>query len=263
MTQLDIYQQFVHLSRYSRWREDLKRRENWKSTVDRYISFFSEKFPDKYPKELIRDAILNLEVMPSMRALMTAGPALERDAISGFNCLSGDTLVTTLEYGIVPIETLKGKEVHIVDGNGKWVRSTCKSYGKQHLYKITFNTSGSGRFSIKATKDHRWILKDGSEKITQDLNKNDRLASVSAPENTTIDINSNDINKNPGFGMIDGVSYYGYEEVFCFDVPTTHSFLLSKNLLTGNCTFVAIDHPRALDEILYALMCGSGVRILC
>jgi ribonucleoside-triphosphate reductase len=81
------YQTFVHLSRYARWREDLKRRETWDETVDRYISFFANRFPDKgIDFEELRAAITNLEVMPSMRCLMTAGPALERDNVAGYNC---------------------------------------------------------------------------------------------------------------------------------------------------------------------------------
>lgn len=78
-------QEYVHKSRYARWRKDLGRRETWEETVDRYVTYFGNKFP-LFPKETIRNAILNLETMPSMRALMTAGEALERDPIAGFNC---------------------------------------------------------------------------------------------------------------------------------------------------------------------------------
>lgn len=78
-------QEFVHKSRYARWRQDLGRRETWPETVQRYVDYFSNKFPH-YPAKRVYDAILNLRVMPSMRALMTAGPALERDPMAGFNC---------------------------------------------------------------------------------------------------------------------------------------------------------------------------------
>jgi ribonucleoside-triphosphate reductase (thioredoxin) len=85
---LDQYQTYIHKSRYARFLEDKQRRENWDETVQRYINFYVEKFP-KYESVLnngIRSSILNMEVMPSMRSLMTAGPALERDHISGYNC---------------------------------------------------------------------------------------------------------------------------------------------------------------------------------
>jgi ribonucleoside-diphosphate reductase alpha chain len=78
-------QEYVHKSRYARWREDLGRREDWTETVQRYVDYFNQKFPH-YPAQEIYDAILNLKTMPSMRALMTAGPALERDPMAGFNC---------------------------------------------------------------------------------------------------------------------------------------------------------------------------------
>lgn len=78
-------QEYVHKSRYARWREDLQRRETWPETVQRYVDYFNNKFPH-YPSDDIYDAILNLKTMPSMRALMTAGPALDRDPMAGFNC---------------------------------------------------------------------------------------------------------------------------------------------------------------------------------
>lgn len=78
-------QEYVHKSRYARWREADLRRENWDETVRRYVDYFDKKFPH-YPTEEVYQAILNLKTMPSMRALMTAGPALERDPMAGFNC---------------------------------------------------------------------------------------------------------------------------------------------------------------------------------
>lgn len=67
---------------------DLKRRENWEETVARYIGFFKEKYKDKegIPWSDLEQAILKHEVMPSMRALMTAGPALAKDNVAGYNC---------------------------------------------------------------------------------------------------------------------------------------------------------------------------------
>ena len=89
MTQLPTdYQQFIATSRYARWREEDGRRETWEETVQRYCDFFIERTP-KLPKGTFKElerSILNLEVMPSMRCLMTAGPALERDNVAGYNC---------------------------------------------------------------------------------------------------------------------------------------------------------------------------------
>lgn len=79
-------QQYVHLSRYARWLDNEHRRETWHETISRYTNFFDKRFPDLYPAARINEAISSLKIMPSMRALMTAGPALERDEVAGFNC---------------------------------------------------------------------------------------------------------------------------------------------------------------------------------
>ena len=93
MTQLPTnYQEFIHKSRYSRWIDAEQRRETWDETVERYLVFMWENTPmaqfgtkSKIMQEL-RDAILTLEIMPSMRAMMTAGAALKRENIAGYNC---------------------------------------------------------------------------------------------------------------------------------------------------------------------------------
>ena len=81
------YQAFIHTSRYARWLEKEQRRETWAETVDRYMTnvVIPVMGKDSFVSQ-IEEAILNLEVMPSMRAMMTAGKALERDNTSGYNC---------------------------------------------------------------------------------------------------------------------------------------------------------------------------------
>ncbi len=81
------YQSFIATSRYSRYLDDKNRRETWAETVNRYITNVIEpKVDDPLVVAQLREAILTLEVMPSMRSLMTAGKALERDNTSGYNC---------------------------------------------------------------------------------------------------------------------------------------------------------------------------------
>jgi ribonucleoside-diphosphate reductase alpha chain len=84
------YQKYIHKSRYARWREEDKRRETWDETVARYLDFFTARTMDvpEYTSrvESLRDSITNLEVMPSMRCLMSAGKALDRDHVAGYNC---------------------------------------------------------------------------------------------------------------------------------------------------------------------------------
>ena len=82
------YQSFIHKSRYARWLEAEGRRESWSETVTRYMDNLVKPALGDHPKQIaeIEEAILNLEVCPSMRALMTAGPALARDNTAGYNC---------------------------------------------------------------------------------------------------------------------------------------------------------------------------------
>jgi len=81
------YQTFIATSRYARWLDDKGRRETWGETVGRYVqNIVIPKTRDEIVVEEIEQAILNLEIMPSMRAMMTAGPALERDNTAGYNC---------------------------------------------------------------------------------------------------------------------------------------------------------------------------------
>lgn len=86
-TGTELYSYFIYLSRYSRWLEDKNRRETWDETVSRYINFFIGRFPEfKDDLLALKEPIKSLKVMPSMRALTTAGPALERSEIAGYNC---------------------------------------------------------------------------------------------------------------------------------------------------------------------------------
>ena len=84
---MDQYQQFIHKSRYARWLPEEGRRESWAETVNRYVEFWVERGQiDMVTGTELFNAIYNLEVMPSMRCMMTAGPALAKDNVAGFNC---------------------------------------------------------------------------------------------------------------------------------------------------------------------------------
>lgn len=85
-TKMTFYQEFVAKSRYARWMPEKSRRETWDETVDRFMSNIVKDKVDDVTKSEIRSAIVNLEVMPSMRAVMTAGPAADRDNTCIYNC---------------------------------------------------------------------------------------------------------------------------------------------------------------------------------
>jgi len=87
------YQNFIALSRYARWKEDEQRRENWSETVERYFDYMSNHLNKKHGytltralKEKLTNSIMSLGIMPSMRALMTSGVALDRCHVAGYNC---------------------------------------------------------------------------------------------------------------------------------------------------------------------------------
>ena len=87
------YQAFIHQSRYSRWLDEEGRRETWEETVTRLLDFYNDFLTKKYEFTFgpdlyanLYNAIVNMQVMPSMRAMMTAGPALARNHIAAYNC---------------------------------------------------------------------------------------------------------------------------------------------------------------------------------
>lgn len=87
-----LYQSYIHMSKYSRFQDAMSRRELWPETVQRYFDFFVPFLKEKHGLDVsdhvpqLYSAVHDLESMPSMRALMTAGPALQRDHIAGYNC---------------------------------------------------------------------------------------------------------------------------------------------------------------------------------
>ena len=125
------YQEYIHLSRYSRWLPEEKRRETWEETVQRYFSFFEEYLQEKYFYEIpigdvleLQEAVLNLEVMPSMRCLMTAGPALKKENIAGYNC------------AYTPVDSMKSfDEILYVLMNGTGVGFSVET---KHIHKLPF-----------------------------------------------------------------------------------------------------------------------------
>ena len=114
MNPLNDYSTFIYKSRYARYLPELKRRENWDEIVKRYCDYWAEKFPGLFPYQEVYDSILAMETVPSMRALMTAGKALDRDNIAGYNCSylpiddvrAFDEIMYILMCGVCRIKTL-------------------------------------------------------------------------------------------------------------------------------------------------------------
>lgn len=418
------YQNFVYLSRYARWREFDKRRETWDETVERYCNFWKKRYGDQFPYERVYKAILNLDVMPSMRSLMTAGPALDRDEMAGYNPVTGSTRIITKD-GNFCIKDLENKPVEVLNKDGCWAAAVVRSYGEQPIYKVTTKLNSNTVKETECTINHRWVLSDGTVKSTDALLYGDSIGFQAAKkpdidedymlgirhgivygDGTATKSNkrvkgfmlrlcgnskellsyfdgyprsypksangdpvvyffdsfaaTTDLKALPSYGESDSyllgfvrgwlaadgsvgktgsrvtlctndkglewlrnrveslgfiiqrvyqqssVTNYGVrthpsfivafsrssiiEEdllcswkrdsfkplnshwvvssvektgtnapVFCAEVPDTNTFVLEGGLVTGNCSALPIDHPRAFDEILYVLMCGTGV----
>jgi len=83
---MDSYQSYIHASRYARWLEEKGRRETWEETVDRWWNYMTAKFPPLAERQDVKTSIYDLEVVPSMRTIMTAGDALDRNNVAAYNC---------------------------------------------------------------------------------------------------------------------------------------------------------------------------------
>ena len=125
------YQQYIHLSRYSRWDYDKKRRETWEETVERYFRFFRGHLKencgytvDRKLESILKSAVYSLQIMPSMRCLMTAGPALKKENIAGYNC------------AYTPIDSMRSfDEILYVLMNGTGVGFSVET---KHIHKLPF-----------------------------------------------------------------------------------------------------------------------------
>ena len=192
-------QEYVHKSRYAKWVDTKHRREEWPETVARYVQYFYTKFPDHYPQHNIYSAILNQEAMPSMRALMTAGPALERDPMAGYNCafvaiddqrafdeilyilmcFHPDTQVVTRKGNKRIIDIEIGDEVASIDevtGKSVWKVVTSQIKTKSaHKPKVQI-TLDNGH-TVKCTVDHKWLTTNKGWVEAGDLTPSDDLAS--------------------------------------------------------------------------------------
>lgn len=84
----EMYQEYIHQSRYSRYRDDLGRRETWKETVDRVKDFWADRIPSSMKEDLVdaMNAVEEKKIMPSMRIMMSAGRALADHHVAGYNC---------------------------------------------------------------------------------------------------------------------------------------------------------------------------------
>lgn len=144
------------------------------------------------------DVLSDFKFLPAGRIISGAGT--DRN-VTLFNCLAGDTHLPTAEYGVVPISDVAGEYVHVLDGNGKWQLSKVNSFGDQPCATVHLKGGYNGREkrTVRATGGHRWIMRDGSEKITDDLNPGDALKIVNRAQ----------VEESPDYiaGVAHGITY--------------------------------------------------------
>ena len=166
------FEEFIYIRTYSRWIDALKQRETWDQTVARYGDFMKDRVPGEYQSDFddAVKSILNQEIMPSMRSLWTAGKALERENICGYNCFNGNTKFLT-DDGVKILKDSVGK-VKVLNKNQKWVDGEVKNFGKQKTVDIKL---GYNQINVikNVTLDHDWHLLNGNIVKTKNLKHGD------------------------------------------------------------------------------------------
>lgn len=225
----DPFRSFISKSRYARWIPEFNRRETWEETVNRYVDFISAKADlDPDDRAHLRYNIVSHKVMPSMRALMTAGEALERSNVAGYNPVTGDTKVLVRGKGMMPISKLIDSDEQVLNVDGRWADATFRSYGVQETYAVTAQKNKTQQQQVtRATSNHRWILSGGTVVPTSELKAGDRLAYASAarPDTDNIDYELGLIH---GLVYGDGTSTYSQERLKGYHIRLCGS---SKELL--------------------------------
>lgn len=157
---------FTFVTKYAKYDEKKKRRETWEETVSRVEKMHLKRFnhlSDLDKKDIVKafDFVREKKVTPSMRSMQFGGKAIEAHNLRVYNCLSKETKFIT-NKGVKSFEDFKnGEKTTVLTHKGNWKSATVRSYGDDYLYPITISRSKNKQV-IHATKNHRWILKDGS-----------------------------------------------------------------------------------------------------
>ena len=148
-----------------------------------------------------------------------------------FNCFASETRFVTRD-GVTEFGKCQdGQEVEVLDANGNWRPATVHKYGQQAMYDITF-IDDTGTKTVTCTKDHRWILEDGS--ITTELKVGDKLWHFKAYESAEYDLNESHRWIVSEIVPHDSENAELYD-AWCVEEPVTHSFTLDGGMVTGNC----------------------------
>jgi len=157
--------------KYAKYLPEKERRESWEDLVTRNMEMHIKKFP------MLRDEIIekykfvyDKKVLPSMRSLQFGGKPIEISPNRIYNCFGRETEFITSEGTKSFKDFEHGDIITVLTHTGSWKSAVVKNYGKQFLSTATFSR-GKSKKTIRVTKNHRWILFDGSETTELELNK--------------------------------------------------------------------------------------------
>ena len=177
--------------KYARWIPTEERRETWPEVTDRVITFLktipeSRKLPQA-TWDALSQSMLRKEVLPSMRIVQMAGPALERCHVGAYNCLAGDEQFVT-RNGLMSFAAAEGTTQEVLCADGEWRPATVSQFGVEKVQVITFrpgDTKTGLRHAVKATASHGWVTTRGQ---VRDLQVGDQvLANAAADQGTNED----------------------------------------------------------------------------
>jgi hypothetical protein len=165
-------------SKYAKYIPELQRRENWNEIVNRYLAMMIKKYPKLEEQIMLNGQMIrDKKVLPSMRALQFAGAAAEVNNSRIYNCFGPETKFIT-SLGVKSFsEFSHGSEVTVLTHLGNWKKAVVKNYGRQKLNKLLIKR-GNHSHTVRATANHRWILRDSTE--TTNLTVGDKLMSAPA-----------------------------------------------------------------------------------
>ena len=165
-------QKVMFYDKYSRYNHKKQRREVWTESVTRVMDFFNTHLLKTYgrnpiPNEVwaeIANAFANTDVMPSMRILQMAGPALERCHVGGYNCVSGETEYVTRD-GIKTFTETVGTTQTVLCLDGQWRSAEVRQFGEALVNRVTLRPGRQSRTHLRktvyATADHGWVTTRG------------------------------------------------------------------------------------------------------
>lgn len=164
----------VFFRSYPKYLPHLQRRESFEETINRDMTMHLDRFP-KLSKDIIKafGFVHDREVMPSMRRLQFAGSGVQKNNLRQFNCFRKDTKFVTSTGLKAFSDFVDGQKIKVLTHTGSWKKAIVRCYGMQPMKEISIKKRTSKEYKVWATKNHTWILRDGTR--TQEIKVGDTL----------------------------------------------------------------------------------------